>query len=150
MSISNMEKYENYKAQFGRLKRALTNEFYLEAIFIEYAIIEDRTTSILTHAGVFNPDKHNKLNKKINRIREIIRVKNKKELMKKYITDEMLDEINEWKDQRNVLIHNLLNQQVTKEQLKECADRGNVLCKTLSNKSGNYSSAVEKKSEKEN
>ena len=47
---SNMQKYENYKEQFKRLKKALENGFNLEAIFIEYAIMEDRTESVLRHA----------------------------------------------------------------------------------------------------
>ena len=144
MSITNMEKYENYKEQFGRLKRSLANEFFLEAIFIEYAIIEDRTTSILRHAGVYNPEKHNKLVPKIRRIREIIKVKNRKELLKKYITDELLDDITLWKDQRNALIHDLLNQKVTKEQLKTCAEHGYEICKALRNKAGSYARALEK------
>lgn len=41
----NMQKYLNYKEQMGRLKKAIANSFYLEAIFIEYAIIEDRLES---------------------------------------------------------------------------------------------------------
>ena len=49
----NTQKYENYREQFNRLKRALTSKFYLEAIFIEYTIIEDRTESILHHAGMW-------------------------------------------------------------------------------------------------
>ena len=144
MSITNMEKYENYKEQFGRLKRALANEFSLEAIFIEYAVIEDRTASILRHAGVYNPEKHDKLAPKIRRIREIIKVKNRKELLKKYITDELLDDITLWKDQRNALIHDLLNQQVSKDQLKTCAEHGYEICKALRNKAGSYARALEK------
>ena len=46
----NLQKHENYREQFVRLKKALTSKFYLEAIFIEYSIIEDRTESILRHA----------------------------------------------------------------------------------------------------
>ena len=45
----NMQKYENYKEQFKRLNRALASGFSLEAIFISYAILEDRTESILRH-----------------------------------------------------------------------------------------------------
>ena len=40
-TITNTQKYENYKEQFKRLKRALNEGFNLEAIFIEYAILED-------------------------------------------------------------------------------------------------------------
>ena len=51
----NQQKYENYRAQSRRLASALRSGFYLEAVFIEYAIIEDRLESALTHAGAFNP-----------------------------------------------------------------------------------------------
>ena len=39
-TIDNQLKYENYKEQFRRLNKALANGFNLEAMFIEYAIIE--------------------------------------------------------------------------------------------------------------
>ena len=53
--IANQQKYENYKEQFKRLNRALANGFNLEAMFIEYAILEDRTESILRHAEQWMP-----------------------------------------------------------------------------------------------
>ena len=66
-NIDNMQKYENYKEQMGRLKRALNSHFYLEAIFIEYAIMEDRLESGLRHAGRWNPkpDEFISLNRKV-------------------------------------------------------------------------------------
>lgn len=54
---SNQQKYENYREQMSRLSKAMKAEFYLEAIFIEYAIMEDRLESALRHAGRFNPKK---------------------------------------------------------------------------------------------
>lgn len=45
----NMQKHFNYKEQFKRLKKAIDNNFYLEAVFIEYAIVEDRAESILLY-----------------------------------------------------------------------------------------------------
>lgn len=45
----NYLKYENYKEQNERLTRALKNHFYLEAIFIEYSILEYRTEAILRY-----------------------------------------------------------------------------------------------------
>ena len=50
----NMQKYANYKEQMGRLNKALTSRFFLEAIFIEYAIMEDRLESVLRHSGRWN------------------------------------------------------------------------------------------------
>lgn len=48
----NMEKYEIYKSMNENLSKAMKAEFYYQAIFIEYAIIEDRCLSVLKHAGV--------------------------------------------------------------------------------------------------
>ena len=45
------EVYENYKEQMNRLKKAMANAFYLEALFIEYAIMEDRAEAILRYEG---------------------------------------------------------------------------------------------------
>ena len=52
LSIEESElKYSNYKEQFKRLNKAISNNYYLEAAFIAYAIMEDRTESILTYEG---------------------------------------------------------------------------------------------------
>ena len=53
-AIDNQQKYENYTEQFRRLNKALANGFNLEAMFIAYAIMEDRTESILRHAGYWD------------------------------------------------------------------------------------------------
>ena len=48
--MNNYEKNLKYRSLNGMLAKALRYEFYYEAIFIEYAIIEDRTSSLLRHA----------------------------------------------------------------------------------------------------
>ena len=55
--IDNQQKYLNYKEQFKRLNRDITNDFNLEAMFIAYSIMEDRSESVLKHAGkyIYNP-----------------------------------------------------------------------------------------------
>ena len=65
--LSNMQKYANYKEQMERLNRAMKEHFFLEAMFIEYAVMEDRCESILTHAGVFRPDRHFTIVRKLRR-----------------------------------------------------------------------------------
>lgn len=52
--ISNTQKHSNYTEQFKRLKKALEADFNLEAIFIEYTIIKDRTESVLRHGGYWD------------------------------------------------------------------------------------------------
>ena len=51
---SNMEKKTAYQIQMERFKRAKAGGFYLEAIFILYALIEDRLSAFLYHGGVTN------------------------------------------------------------------------------------------------
>ena len=59
----NYEKRDTYAKMFSRYKVAMRNEFYLEAIFIAYAVIEDRITRFLFHAGLINDKGKPKLSK---------------------------------------------------------------------------------------
>ena len=146
-AIDNMQKYSNYKEQMGRLKKALKERFYLEAISIEYAILEDRIESVLRHSGVFHPDKHNMLNKKLNKLTEMQR--NKTGLVKKYFSEELINEIHTWKNERNPMTHALLNLQLHTEDLADIALRGEALIKKVSNKVSLYNRALERQTDKQ-
>lgn len=140
--MDNQLKYENYKEQMGRLKRALTNRFFLEAVFIEYAVLEDRTESILCHAGVFNPEKHNTLARKLSRIEEIVR--GERFILRKYISQETVDGIRAWMQGRNRLIHALLKQNLSTEELERYAADGEAYAKQLCSKATSYKRALER------
>ena len=147
--INNQQKHENYREQFVRLKRALAAEFYLEAIFIEYTIIEDRTESILRHVGKWDACVKKQrghfltLEKKIEYIKEIAR--EKKSIQNKYFSDTLMDEILEWKEERNRLIHALLKQTLTTEEVSKIAHTGERLTKEIRTRATNFSRAVERK-----
>ncbi len=143
--ISNMQKYENYKEQMGRLKKAMSAKFYLEAIFIEQAILEDRIESVLRHSGKFNPEKHNTLDRKLSRLGEMQRQKNG--LVKKYFSDELFEEIYTWKKERNTLIHALMKQQLHTEDLSSFAERGLAMIKTVGAKASLYKRYLARHSE---
>ena len=138
----NMQKYENYKEQFKRLKRAIDNMFFLEAISIEYAIFEDRTKAILTLAG-----KYEAYLKKRGRYSETLDSKvkyiqgfasEKKSLLHRYFGDNTLERILDWKESRNTLIHALLNQKLTTENLKDVASTGQGLARIICDRVTNY------------
>lgn len=60
------EKQSAYRNEFARLKKAMGNEFYLEAIAICYAIIEDRLIAFFHHAGIVSRNNDNlKINRKV-------------------------------------------------------------------------------------
>ena len=147
----NMQKYHNYKEQMERLKKALNNNFYLEAIFIEYAVIEDRLESILRHAAKEWKDKNDRpfsITKKIRSVKEL--TGNKKSIEHRYFSDELLDGVIIWKEKRNKLIHALLKQDLHTEDLESCAIEGQLLVKKLCSKSTSYKRMLDKMEVKNN
>ena len=146
--IVNQQKYENYKEQFKRLNRALANGFNLEAMFIEYAILEDRTESILRHAEQWDAylksrkGREPNIDSKVKYIQK--RAENKKDILHKYFSDDLLARILVWKDERNRLIHALLKQQLAHNEVSALAKHGNELVKALRTRAGNYNRAIER------
>ena len=74
-------KYETYKYLLERCKKAIEKEYYLEAIWIVYAMLEDRTTSLLFYCGFVNKKNkgHATQNRNVNKpnhgnLREVIDV----------------------------------------------------------------------------
>ena len=144
----NMQKYENYKEQFKRLNKAIDNRFYLEAMFIAYAIMEDRTESILRRAGQWDAYIKSRkghdptIDSKIRHIKK--RAEQKKTLLNKYFSDSLLDDILRWKEERNRMIHALMKQSLTTEELSDLALQGKDYARTLTNRTGNYRRALER------
>lgn len=74
------EKYETYRNEMGRLKGALQQAFYFEAMLIEYALLEDRLRSFVYHAGLLQNRKashmlpgKNAVRKDFNRIAQRVK-----------------------------------------------------------------------------
>ena len=145
----NMLKYENYKEQMERLKKAMTNHFYLEAIFIEYAILEDRLESALRHSGKWHPkpDQFTSIDKKIRLLNQ--QAGEKKNIAGKYFQAEMMQAILDWKNRRNPLMHSLMKQQLHTEDLSGLAEEGLALVKQVSNKVKLFNRALDREKSKD-
>lgn len=142
----NIQKQLNYREQFKRLDKALNNNFYLEALFIEYAIMEDRTESILRYEGneiKLKEGSFISINRKLDKIKKI--AEQRKSLPERYFSDNLIECIQLWKDERNRMIHALMKQSLTTEELTELALEGKILCRQLCNKANNYKRAVERR-----
>lgn len=148
----NQLKYENYREQFKRLNSALRSGFNLEAMFIEYAIMEDRTESILRHAEKWEAYLRNRkgynptIDSKIRYIQK--QAEEKKTLPNKYFSDDLLDRILAWKEDRNRLIHALLKQQLGHNEVSELATQGKQLVDELRKRAGNYNRAMDRRKAK--
>lgn len=134
--MNNYKKNERYSDLMEKLKKAVEEEFYYEAIFIIYAVLEDRTESLLKHANIKITKDNNRnltLNEKLNKIsNENIF---KQEYIKKHLTEELIKQIHNWKNKRNVLIHDLVNAEYNNEEIKELVFEGYEIVKKLNNKS---------------
>ncbi len=149
----NIQQYENYKEQFKRLNKAVDNNYYLEAIFIEYAIMEDRTESILRRGGLWDAYIKHRKGHSITIDSKVKYIKNhaaqKGTLINKYFSDDLLEELLVWKEDRNKLIHILMKQALTTEILEELAFKGKAIARILTNRSKNYRRAVERATKNE-
>lgn len=145
----NMQKHANYKTQMGRLKKALSYQFYLEAIFIEYAILEDRLESVLRHSGNWNPKpgRFPSLDSKRKTIAKL--AEERKNPIRRYFPLELTDSIEIWKNERNRMIHALMKQSLHTGDIRKIAIDGETLTKLVCNKSTQYNRALERLAEKE-
>lgn len=141
-------KYSNYNEQFKRLNRAISNGYNLEAIFITYSIIEDRTKAILIHVEKYESYLKKYKNKPslYTKITYIKKLTETDELLNKYFSDELFNEILKWKNLRNDMVHDLLNQKTTSMDLVDLACAGRDLAKQLRNKTTNHRNALARKS----
>ena len=146
-AISNEEKQNNYRIQFQRLKKAMDNAFFLEAIFIAYAIMEDRTESILAYEGNQIVPKNERefisFKRKCNK--KVKLAERKGSIIGRYFYDDLMAKTMEWVNGRNSVIHALLKKNTTKEELKSFAEQGEALCKKLRNRTNNYKRMLQRR-----
>lgn len=143
-TITNQEKRQVYAELKSKLKLALNKKFYFEAVMLEYAIIEDRTASVLFHAGVCeNPyDSSKKLTNKLNSIEQQIG-KGHPVIAKKF-NKALIGEIRNWKDERNDFVHRACIRPCDGEELKSLAEWGNEIVRNLDNTARRVKSLADK------
>ena len=143
--IDNTQKADTYRMLKVRLKKALASAFWFEALMIEYAIIEDRTSSILEYGKVCkDPYSANKL--LTNKLRSIkLQIEKGHPVLSRKVDSQLIDDILTWKEERNTLVHRSCNSVYSEELAKEIAESGNDLVRRLDNDSRKVRNACRKK-----
>ena len=131
----NIKKYNHYKHMLANLNLSLDKGFYLQAVLIEYAMIEDRISSIIRHLisedAIFNKDGNVlMMNRKIKLIKEYV-PKIKDAWLKKYLENELLDNVIEWKNRRNKIVHALMNRFDEDDLIRDVAVEGKDLSRKI-------------------
>ena len=129
--MENKKKNKVYISLMSKLNQSLKDEFYYEAIFIEYAILEDRTESILKHSNNYRDGLT--LSKKLEKIKTLKSLNN--DYCKKHLNEKLINDIYVWKNERNKLIHDLIKAEYNNVNVKKVAEDGYKIVKTLNNKS---------------
>lgn len=131
INANNHEKQSAYARLKKRLKIALSYGFWFEACMIEYAIIEDRTRSILYYAGIVKDASSKKLENKLNSIEH--QIGKKHPIIYKKVSPENISAIRKWKEVRNTITHKIFNNPYDEELIKELAIEGEKLVDKISN-----------------
>ena len=143
----NLQKQKNYRVQFTRLNKALVHQFYLEAVFIAYAIIEDRTEAVLRYEGKqINSKGFVSLDRKLRKIRSTLT--EEQCICGRYFDEEILDSLSAWKESRNSKMHALMKGVQSTTELAVLAEEGKTLARALCTKASNYKRAVERRKRK--
>ena len=150
----NSEKQRTYQENIRRFNAAMQQEFYFEAVLIDYAILEDRLSSLLYHIGALDARTDRKICKKVkNHLRRLVgryekndfkmtvtTISGKEQIVRavsrwaqetagetendKYLSvlkeqflaaedfSEVLDDIDNWREYRNEIIHGLMNKKM--------------------------------------
>lgn len=139
----NEVKHTNYKEQMKRLNLAIKNRFLLEAILIEYGMLEDRTEAFIRYSlGENKTDKYQTINRKINKLKALVGDKYKN--INRYLSLDLLDDLHNWKEKRNSIIHGLMKRINSAEELEAIALEGLNLVKIFNSKSMSFKRKLEK------
>ena len=125
-----MKNYK-YSELLSRMDEAIEHEFYLEASWITYAILEDRLLSILKESGGGH-DKIKMLGPKLGEVnKRMLNTLN----MRKAFYGELLPDLDRWKDKRNMLMHTMASEAKTAAELdddsKQLAMEGRCIAREL-------------------
>ncbi|MBR0141183.1 MAG: hypothetical protein IJM19_02910 [Ruminococcus sp.] len=145
MAEKNYIKYELYKRNKTKLSKALKNEFYFEAILIEYSIIEDRIDSLFRSVGC---KLDNKLYRNLNKMKSNPIFTNDK-FIRERITIELVEKLHDWRMARNEAVHALFKEENVDIDYKELAENGYELQRILDNKVNSITRHFDRIKEKE-
>jgi hypothetical protein len=127
---------------------AIKNEFYLEASWILSSIIETRLKKILEKVENEHPGNGFTLEQTIKRVKHL-HVADKHPLLAEHFTVIMLDEIRNWKNQRNTILKDMQDVHVSHARLERLALEGIRLLKKLNKAYKSFKSGLETREVKE-
>lgn len=109
------------KDLLNKYENAVRREFYLEGIAIIFHLLELRTRSVITVFAGCEPGNRVKIKKSILRIK-----KNRKKVpsLIKHFSNSLFKEVLDWKEARDYLMHQLVNDDLEEINVDDVASNG--------------------------
>jgi hypothetical protein len=114
-------KLKHYELLMSRMDAAYAANFYLEASWFAYTILEDRLVSALRQSGGANYANHKPIKMLGKKMQEIELRKKKDSLLAVYFDKTLMDRIHKWKEERNDLTHAMADGVKTMAQVDKMA-----------------------------
>lgn len=117
-----------YGKYFSRVTEAIQNEFHLEATWIIYSLLEDRLKSLSINKLRLSLIRNN-VESMIIALRDEVKIN---PMLSQELGDELLDDIDKWRRERNNVIHFLTQERINETELKKISLKGESLLKDIS------------------
>ena len=127
------EKGQRFEFLVERMDTSRDEGYYIESMAIAYALLEERTYSLLDKLNIRYDSRHEKLYqclKKVetNVVQQNISIENANEiidfLQQDLIDSDLLDNIQTWREKRNDVIHDLAKETIAYESLEPYSIEG--------------------------
>jgi hypothetical protein len=119
---------------------AIKNEFYLEASWLLSSIIEKKVKDLLAKLENHKPGTGFTLEQCIKRVK-YLHLSSKHPLLTAHFTVPFIDELRNWKNQRNTIMKDMLDVHVSKERMERLAMDGIRLLKELNSSHKKFKAA---------
>lgn len=128
-------KKKHYEELMVRMTKAIAAEFYLQAGWYAYAILEDRLVAVLKRSGGATNDNGTPIKMLGPKLKTIVRRRSSDPLLRVYFDSTLIDAIDKWKNERNTLMHAMADAATPMNKLDEqarlLATRGKELIKSV-------------------
>jgi hypothetical protein len=94
--MANQAKREHYKDLIDRMNKAHNDEYYLEASWFAYTVLEDRLLSALRQSGGATYANFRPIRMLGKKMQEITQRKRSDSLLSAYFDDPLMDRIHKW------------------------------------------------------
>jgi hypothetical protein len=107
IEVKKHPKKSHYEQLIARASSAIRSEFYLDASWYVYGLLEDRLVAALMASGGARDPQGNKIMMMGRKLRLLKSRAKNDPLLGAYFPDALFDDISRWKDARNRLMHDI-------------------------------------------